>query len=57
VIVIASGQRSPVSGWYVDQHGHCVFLRRGEPASLCPILGPASAVWRLVRSAAPLPHG
>lgn len=46
--VIASGRRAEVGGWYLDQHGHRLFLRSGEAAPICPHLGPATATWRLV---------
>jgi len=43
-----TGQPSSHRGWYVDQHGHRLFLRRGELAPICPFLGPAGTVWRLM---------
>jgi hypothetical protein len=42
-----TGQPSSHRGWYVDLHGHRLFLRRGELAPICPHLGPAATVWRL----------
>jgi hypothetical protein len=45
---VGTGRPAMRSGWYVDQHGHRLFLRRGEPAPICPILGPAATIWRLV---------
>jgi hypothetical protein len=45
--IVWTGQSSPRRGWYVDQHGHRLFLRRGEVAPICPFLGPAASAWRL----------
>jgi hypothetical protein len=44
---IWTGQRVPHRGWFVDQHGHRLFLRRGDLAPICPYLGPAGTLWRL----------
>lgn len=45
--IVWTGQASTRRGWYTDQHGHRLFLRRGEPAPICPFLGPAGVWWRL----------
>ncbi len=44
---LRTGMPSPWSGWFVDQHGHRLFLRRGEIAPICGFLGPAGTLWRL----------
>ncbi len=49
---IHNGQSSPIQGWYVDLHGHQLFMRRGDLAPLCPHSTPTSALWRLVREVA-----
>ena len=46
--VVTSGQPVTMGGWFVDQHGHRLLLRAGEPAPICPHLAPATACWRLV---------
>lgn len=40
--VIMNGRLSPVPGWYADRHGHRVFLRKGEPASILSRSGPGA---------------
>lgn len=50
MIVVTNGQSAPVGGWFTDQHGHRLYLRRGEVVPLCPHLGPCGTVlWRLAR--------
>lgn len=46
--MVHSGHPVPLGGWYVDPHGHRVFLRSGDIAPICPRLGPAAVDWRLV---------
>ena len=48
-MVVYNGQRIDVSGWYVDTHGHQLFLALGSLAPICPHLGPGTAMWRLLR--------
>lgn len=52
MLVIYNGQENPISGWFVDVHGHRLFLRRGDLAPICPHLGPAIARWRLTQEVA-----
>jgi len=47
-----NGYPVPVGGWYVDPHGHRVFLRAGDLAPICPQLGSQRVSWRLI---APIP--
>lgn len=50
MIAATSGQAAPAGGWFVDQHGHRLYLRRGQIVPLCPQYGPLSVVqWRLLR--------
>jgi hypothetical protein len=50
VIVVTNGQAAPVGGLFLDQHGHRLYLRRGQIVPLCPQYGPFSVVqWRLCR--------
>lgn len=48
MIVVTSGQKIPVSGWFVDRHGHRLFLRRDDLAPICPHLGPEATTWKLL---------
>ena len=43
-----NGHPVPVGGWYVDPHGHRVYLRAGELAPICPQFGAARVPWRLI---------
>ena len=52
MMTLHNGQPSAVQGWYVDMHGHQLFMRRGDLAPLCPYSGPTAALWRLVREVA-----
>jgi hypothetical protein len=52
-VLVASGQRVVIGGWYLDPHHHRVFLRPGEPAPICPQFGPATVVWRLLQAVPP----
>lgn len=47
--VIYNGQPTDVGGWYVDSHGHELFMPQGSLAPICPHLGPGTAMWRLLR--------
>ena len=47
--MVYNGQENPRSGWYVDPHGHRLFLRAGDLAPLCPRLGLGTVCWRLLR--------
>lgn len=49
MLVIHTGTPAPASGYFVDEHGHPLFLRREEPAPICMYSGPAVIRWRLVR--------
>lgn len=49
---VRSGHPVEVGGWYLDDHGHRVLLRRNEPAPVCPRIGPLAVTWRLL---VPLP--
>ena len=50
MIVVTNGQLAPVGGWFRDQHGHSLYLRRGQIVTLCPQFGPFTpAWWRLAR--------
>ena len=48
-MTLYNGQEATVTGWFVDRHGHQLFLQRGQLAPICPRSGPATALWRLVR--------
>jgi len=50
VIVHYNGQPARATGWYVDTHGHRVFLRRGDLVPLCPHSGVMTVLWRLLGS-------
>lgn len=47
-MLVPSGNRVEVGGWYVDTHHHPIFLRVGDVAPVCPRVGPALVTWRLV---------
>ncbi|MBI5156499.1 MAG: hypothetical protein HZA58_00645 [Acidimicrobiia bacterium] len=47
-MLVHSGQRVEIGGWYLDAHRHPVFLRSGDPAPICPRFGPSAVMWRLV---------
>jgi hypothetical protein len=49
MLTVYNGQRNPASGWYVDRHGHRLYLRAGDLAPICPRQGPALVMWRLTR--------
>ena len=49
MLIMWSGQPAPADGFYVDEHGHRLFLRRREPAPICVYSGSAVIRWRLVR--------
>ena len=51
-MVIHNGQPTLVTGWYVDAHGHQLFLTQGSLAPICPHQGPNSVLWRLLRQVA-----
>ena len=55
-MLVHSGHLVEVGGWYVDDHRHRVFLRRGEPAPICPRFGPARVTWRLAAPIGAVPH-
>lgn len=48
-MTIHSGQPISTTGWFVDPHGHQLFLRRGQLAPICPRFGPVAVWWRLWR--------
>ena len=50
--LLYNGQVAKVTGWFVDGHGHQLFMQRGQLAPICPHSGPATALWRLVREVA-----
>jgi hypothetical protein len=39
----------PVEGWWVDPHGHRLFLRAGDLTPICPHSGPSPVAWTLIR--------
>jgi hypothetical protein len=49
-----SGLAAPADGLYVDEHGHRLFLRGGEPAPMCVYSGAAVIRWRLIRALGPI---
>jgi hypothetical protein len=49
MLVIYTGYPAPKSGYFADDHGHCLLLRRGDPAPICTYSGPSVVRWRLVR--------
>ncbi|MGH9051789.1 MAG: hypothetical protein ACRDWX_02035 [Acidimicrobiia bacterium] len=51
MIQVANGQRVPVTGWFVDRHGHRLFLQRGRLVPVCPRVGHVTTAWRLVSRA------
>ncbi|NQV06396.1 hypothetical protein HQ535_07580 [bacterium] len=48
-VMVYNGYAVPVSGKYVDNHGHILFLRVGDLAPICPMMGPSTVCWRVVR--------
>lgn len=54
MVIITSGQPAPVSGFYLDEHGHRLFLRPSELAPLCRFSGATPIRWRLIQSV-PMP--
>lgn len=52
---IHNGQPVSVTGWFVDLHGHQLYLRRSDLAPICPHRGPGPIWWRLVREVADPP--
>ncbi|MDX1691902.1 MAG: hypothetical protein R3290_12865 [Acidimicrobiia bacterium] len=54
-ITVWSGQAVPRGGWFLDGHGHRLFLRAGDLAPICPAMGPAAVAWRLVREIPTVP--
>ncbi len=52
MVIQHNGQTVWATGWFVDGHGHRLFLQRGHLVPLCPYSGPASAMWRLVQEVA-----
>lgn len=50
MLILWTGQPAPADGLYVDEHGHQLVLRRGEPAPICAFAGPGPVRWRLIRS-------
>jgi hypothetical protein len=49
MLILWNGQRSPVGGWFEDEHGHRLYLRKGDPAPICPRFGPTLVRWRVVQ--------
>jgi len=52
MIILHNGQTAPTTGWFVDLHGHRLFLQRGQLVPICPHLGPVPTSWRLVSEVA-----
>lgn len=52
IVMVYNGYAVPVPGMYVDGHGHTLFLRAGDLAPVCPMMGPSTVRWRLVREIA-----
>ena len=52
VLTVWTGQPIRDTGYYRDEHGHCLLLRSGEPAPICMYSGAAVIRWQLIR---PLP--
>ena len=46
-MIVHNGQIVPVSGWYIDRHGHRLFLQRGKLTPMCPSHNFGVAAWRL----------
>lgn len=44
-----SGQVSTATGWFVDRHGHRMFIQRGDRVPVCPHVLPTPVRWTLVR--------
>jgi hypothetical protein len=53
-MIVHNGQIVPVSGWYVDRHGHRLFLQRGKLTPMCPSHNVGVAMWQL-RASLPEP--
>jgi hypothetical protein len=47
--IVYNGQQLGDTGWFVDGHGHRLFLQRGDLAPICPQSVPGVAQWRLVQ--------
>lgn len=52
MIALHNGQVAPVTGWFIDTHGHRIFLRHGQMAPICPWGMTTMGLWRLVREIA-----
>lgn len=55
--IVYNGQQLGTTGWFVDEHGHRLFLQRGDLAPICPRNGPGVAQWRLVQRIGTPPPG
>ena len=50
MVILFNGQSAPTGGWYVDGHGHRMFLGEGDLAPICSFSGAAAVQWRLVQA-------
>lgn len=55
MVVLRNGDIVPAAGWYVDGHGHRLFLQHGHLAPLCPQLGPVPVRWQPLTPLIPPP--
>lgn len=53
MVTLSNAQPVPASGWYEDQGGDRLYLRKGDLAPICPRHGLSLTRWRLV---IPLAH-
>ena len=52
---LRNGEPIPAPGWYVDGHGHRLYLQPGSLAPLCPRFGLVPVRWQLVGPPLPGP--
>lgn len=48
-LTLHNGQATDRSGWFVDLHGHQLYMREGHLAPTCPHQGHGPMLWRLIR--------
>ena len=51
-LILYNGQRVLTPGWYLDEHGHRVFIGEGNLAPMCTRFGVGITHWQLLQTAA-----
>ncbi len=46
MVILRNGDQIPAAGWYVDPHGHRLFLQPGQMAPMCPRFGLVPVQWQ-----------